>query len=180
MDPYYSIDISSNSLFILWSDEVIWVCQRGSQQYDFLAFLWIRICLYTYHNFPQSLLFLLSAFHASFPLLILPIFLPFSIALLASSLFHLHFILSICTKVTKQGMEMAAEGALLVSSNLGSCAIDPTFTAQVEQRVVKEVCTCCFDILWQYTLHLRWILIKIPWDVLNWVHCVCLEIILLF
>ena len=34
---------------------------------------------------------------------------------------------------------MAAEGALLVSSNLGSCAIDPTFTAQVEQRVVKEV-----------------------------------------
>lgn len=44
-------------------------------------------------------------------------------------------------------MEMAAEGALLVSSNLGSCAIDPTFTAQVEQRVVKEVYTCCFHIL---------------------------------
>lgn len=34
---------------------------------------------------------------------------------------------------------MAAEGALLVSSNLGSCAIDPTFTAEVEQRTVKEV-----------------------------------------
>ena len=34
---------------------------------------------------------------------------------------------------------MAAEGALLVSSNLGSCGIDPTFTAQVEQRNVKEV-----------------------------------------
>ena len=59
---------------------------------------------------------------------------------------------------------MAAEGALLVSSNLGSCAIDPTFTAQVEQRVVKEVCTCCFDILRQYTSHIRWILIKIPLD----------------
>jgi hypothetical protein len=36
-------------------------------------------------------------------------------------------------------MEMAAEGALLVSPNLGSCAIDPTFTAEVEQRTVKEV-----------------------------------------
>lgn len=34
---------------------------------------------------------------------------------------------------------MAAEGALLVSTNLGSCGIDPTFTAQVEQRNVKEV-----------------------------------------
>jgi hypothetical protein len=34
---------------------------------------------------------------------------------------------------------MAAEGALLVSPNLGSCAIDSTFTAQVEHRNVKEV-----------------------------------------
>lgn len=42
-------------------------------------------------------------------------------------------------QVTKQGMEMAAEGALMVSPNLGSCAIDSTFTAQVEQRNVKEV-----------------------------------------
>jgi nuclear protein localization family protein 4 len=47
-------------------------------------------------------------------------------------------------QVTKQGMEMAAEGALLVSSNLGSCAIDPTFTAEVEMRTVKEVDTNFF------------------------------------
>lgn len=50
----------------------------------------------------------------------------------------LSHILSVC-QITKQGMEMAAEGALLVSSNLGSCGIDPTFTAQVEHRNVKEV-----------------------------------------
>jgi hypothetical protein len=53
-------------------------------------------------------------------------------------------------QVTKQGMEMAAEGALLVSPNLGSCAIDSTFTAQVEHRNVKEVIKLN---KWLYTAH---------------------------
>ena len=47
-------------------------------------------------------------------------------------------------QVTKQCMEMAAEGALLVSPNLGCCAVDPTFTAVVEGRNAKEVDTAFF------------------------------------
>jgi hypothetical protein len=56
-------------------------------------------------------------------------------------------------------MEMAAEGALLVSPNLGSCAIDPTFTAEVEQRTVKEV-----RVYEEYCLLLRRRLMKIDID----------------
>ena len=106
----------------------------------------------------------LSFYLSSFPSLssfLLPPFLPshFPSYLCCSLpvLFHLYF--TICIKVTKQGMEMAAEGALLVSSNLGSCAIDPTFTAQVEQRVVKEVYTCWLHIPLQYLSYIERILI---------------------
>ena len=102
--------------------------------------LWV--CLFICLNSPHNLL---SCFLPSFSLSFLSLLLSSCPVLLPSSQFHLYF--TICIKVTKQGMEMAAEGALLVSSNLGSCAIDPTFTAQVEQRVVKEVYTCCFHIL---------------------------------
>ena len=42
-------------------------------------------------------------------------------------------------QVTKQCMEMAAEGALLVGPNLGACLVHPTFTAIVEGRPTKEV-----------------------------------------
>jgi hypothetical protein len=41
-------------------------------------------------------------------------------------------------------MEMAAEGALQISTHPGTCAIDPTFTAVVESRTVKEVDTAYF------------------------------------
>ena len=41
-------------------------------------------------------------------------------------------------------MEMAAEGALKISPHLAYCAIDPTFTAIVEMRTVKEVDTAYF------------------------------------
>jgi len=42
-------------------------------------------------------------------------------------------------QVSKQCMEMVAEGVLTVSANLGSCAVNPTFTALVEGKPVKEV-----------------------------------------
>ena len=42
-------------------------------------------------------------------------------------------------QVTKQCMEMVAEGVLGVSKNLGCCSVHPTFTVIVEHRSVKEV-----------------------------------------
>ncbi len=47
-------------------------------------------------------------------------------------------------QVSKQAMEMAAEGVLEVSPNLGMCAINNTFTAYVEHKPVKEVDTDFF------------------------------------
>jgi hypothetical protein len=43
------------------------------------------------------------------------------------------------TQIARQGLEMVAEGALEVSTNLGKCAVNKTFTAYVEGRPVKEV-----------------------------------------
>jgi hypothetical protein len=40
-------------------------------------------------------------------------------------------------------------GALLISPNLGSCAIDPTFTAEVEMRTVK-VCMNIYVYIYKY------------------------------
>lgn len=42
-------------------------------------------------------------------------------------------------QVSKQCMEMVAEGVLGVSENLGSCMINPTFTVEVEGKAAKEV-----------------------------------------
>ena len=42
-------------------------------------------------------------------------------------------------QVSKQCMEMVAEGAIQVSPNLGFCAVNPTFTAYVEGRPAKEI-----------------------------------------
>jgi len=42
-------------------------------------------------------------------------------------------------QVTKQTMEMVAEGVLGVSKNLGCCSVHPTFTVIVEHKSVKEV-----------------------------------------
>lgn len=42
-------------------------------------------------------------------------------------------------QVTKQCMEMVAEGVLAVSPNLGSTLVNPTFTAIAEGREVKEI-----------------------------------------
>jgi len=42
-------------------------------------------------------------------------------------------------QVTKQTMEMVAEGVLGVSKNLGCCSVHPTFTVVVEHKSVKEV-----------------------------------------
>jgi nuclear protein localization family protein 4 len=42
-------------------------------------------------------------------------------------------------QVSKQCMEMVAEGVLGVSENLGSCVVNPTFTVEVEGRASKEV-----------------------------------------
>jgi len=47
-------------------------------------------------------------------------------------------------QISKQGMEMAAEGVLQPSVNLGMCAINPTFTALVEGKPTKEVDTDFF------------------------------------
>lgn len=42
-------------------------------------------------------------------------------------------------QMSKQGMQMAAEGALRVSKHLGMCEINPTFTALVEGKPTSEV-----------------------------------------
>lgn len=42
-------------------------------------------------------------------------------------------------QVSKQCMEMVAEGVLAPSKNLGHCSVNPTFTAIVEGREAKEV-----------------------------------------
>lgn len=42
-------------------------------------------------------------------------------------------------QVSKQCMEMAAEGVLQASPHLGACAVNDTFTAIVEGRPSKEV-----------------------------------------
>lgn len=42
-------------------------------------------------------------------------------------------------QVSKQCMEMVAEGVLSPSKNLGCCAVSPTFTAIVEGKEAKEV-----------------------------------------
>jgi len=43
-------------------------------------------------------------------------------------------------QVSKQCMEMTAEGVLVASgSNLGACGVNPTFTALVEGRTAKEI-----------------------------------------
>lgn len=47
-------------------------------------------------------------------------------------------------QVSKQAMEMAAEGALEVSQHPGNCHINETFTAKVEMRVTDEVSTNFF------------------------------------
>jgi nuclear protein localization family protein 4 len=47
-------------------------------------------------------------------------------------------------QVSKQCMEMAAEGALQVSKHPGNCHIHETFTAKVELRVTDEVSTNFF------------------------------------
>ena len=47
-------------------------------------------------------------------------------------------------QISKQGMEMAAEGVLEPSVNLGMCAINSTFTAYVEGKPTKEVDTDFF------------------------------------
>ena len=47
-------------------------------------------------------------------------------------------------QISKQGMEMAAEGVLEPSPNLGMCAVNETFTAYVENKPVKEVDTDFF------------------------------------
>ncbi|CAM9492145.1 unnamed protein product [Discosporangium mesarthrocarpum] len=47
-------------------------------------------------------------------------------------------------QVSKQAMEMAAEGALEVGENPGSCLVPETFTAVVEMKEAKEVDTSMF------------------------------------
>eukprot|EP01032_Pedospumella_encystans_P013179 gene13179-15190_t len=47
-------------------------------------------------------------------------------------------------QVSKQCMEMVAEGVLAPSANLGHCAVNPTFTAIVEGKEAKEVDTSFF------------------------------------
>lgn len=47
-------------------------------------------------------------------------------------------------QVSKQCMEMAAEGALEISQHPGNCHINETFTAKVELRVTDEVSTNFF------------------------------------
>lgn len=42
-------------------------------------------------------------------------------------------------QVSKQCMEMVAEGVVSPSSNLGSCAVNSTFTAIVEGKESKEI-----------------------------------------
>lgn len=47
-------------------------------------------------------------------------------------------------QISKLGMEMVAESALLLSSNMGVCAVSPTYTAIVEGRPSAEVDTGFF------------------------------------
>ena len=47
-------------------------------------------------------------------------------------------------QVSKQCMEMAAEGALEISQHPGNCHINETFTAKVELRITDEVSTKLF------------------------------------
>ena len=42
-------------------------------------------------------------------------------------------------QVSKQCMEMVAEGVICPSKHLGHCAVNPTFTAIVEGKESKEV-----------------------------------------
>lgn len=42
-------------------------------------------------------------------------------------------------QISKQGLQMVAEGALVVSPNPGVSAVHPTFTAYVEMRPTKEI-----------------------------------------
>lgn len=42
-------------------------------------------------------------------------------------------------QVSKQCMEMVAEGVIAPTRNLGHCSVNPTFTAIVEGKPAKEV-----------------------------------------
>jgi hypothetical protein len=50
-----------------------------------------------------------------------------------------HEMVSEAYQISKQAMEMVAEGVLQPSINLGMCSVNPTFTAYVEGKPAAEV-----------------------------------------